>query len=98
MEIVAWIKNHAWQQIKNKVKRKPGIIKQLFLAWRIKNLTAGEVAMNIYLKYLVDELSITPITDRTNQKIKYLQVEMNNTVNKIADLQQQKKKLYLKFL
>lgn len=80
---------------------KPGLIRTIIISWRIERITAGELALQTYLKRLIDELSARSFYftyESDNNRFRYLLSESKKTTDKIKVLQDKKKDLYFKFL
>lgn len=80
------------------MKSSPGIIRKLFIAYRLERVQAGEMAMQSYLGKILDELTSLKPNPENEARIRFLFIESNNTTDRIKSLQDKKKKLYFKLL
>lgn len=77
--------------------RKPGLIKRLFIYWRLERLTAAELVMQQYHKRCLDEiLTLDPKKDGSSEKIVHLKLETVKAMSKMLLFQNKKQALYQK--
>jgi hypothetical protein len=77
---------------------KPGLIRRIFIVWKLERITKGELALQTYLKTILDELLKLKPGPKTMERINHLQLESIKTTAKITQLQVEKKKTYFKLI
>lgn len=76
---------------------KPGLIRRLFIYWRLERLTAAEVVMQQYHKRCLDEiLTLDPKKDGSPERIAHLKLETVKAMGKLLLFENKKSKLYQK--
>jgi len=78
--------------------RKPGPLRKLIICWRIERATAGELALNKYLKEVLDEMLHLKTTAQNHERIAFLLSESNKATDQLVQLERKKKSLYLKLM
>jgi hypothetical protein len=79
-------------------KPKIGIIKKFFIVWKLERITKGELALQTYLKEVLDELLTLKPGPDTMELINELQLESIKATAKITQLQVEKKKTYFQLI
>lgn len=77
-------------------KKKPGLIRKLFIYKQIERVQAGELVLNKYLSTILDELLIIKPNSKTQDRINFLFQEEKKLHEKLKELEDKKKKLFFK--